>query len=158
MSEKNEAIVRRFFQGWNNGDLAAFDETIAAHYVNHDPSSLPNVKPSLEGLKQLAVAYRVAFPDLNITIDDLISNHEKVVVRYTLAGTHLGELMGIIPTNRKVFATGISIYLLECGKIVEGWTIWDVLSLIQLGLWEVSESLVLMQQLGLPIPVSPAPR
>ena len=159
MSAENKAIVRRVFEeGWTKGDLTAFDETIAAHYVNHDPSSLPNVTPSLEGLKQLVVAYRAAIPDLRITIEDLIEDHDKIVVRYTVTGTHMGDLMGVAPTNSKVTATGISIYLLESGKIVEGWTIWDALSLMQLDLWEVSETLVLMQQLGPPVPVAPAAR
>lgn len=159
MSAENKAIVRRILEeGWTKGDLTAFDETIAAHYVNHDPSSLPNVTPSSEGMKQLVVAYRAAIPDLRITIEDLIEDHGKIVVRYTVTGTHMGDLVGITPTNSNVAATGISIYLLESGKIVEGWTIWDALRLMHLDLREVSETLVLMQQLGVPVSVTPAVR
>jgi predicted ester cyclase len=89
--------------------------------------------------------YRIAFPDLELTIEDQVAEGDEVVTRFTARGTHRGELMGIPPTGRKVVVTGISIDRLVNGKTVESWTNYDVLSM--------------MQQLGIiPMPSAPEAR
>ena len=75
--------------------------------------------------------YRSAFPDAHFTIEDQIVEGDKVVTRYTATGTQKGELMGIPPTERRVTVTGINITRLDGGKIVEGWTNFDALGMLQ---------------------------
>jgi len=75
--------------------------------------------------------YLAAFPDLHFTFEDLIAEGDKVVVRWTSRGTQQGELMGIPPTGKQFSATGIEIYRLEGGKIVEHWLESDNLGMLQ---------------------------
>jgi len=76
----------------------------------------------------------VAFPDLRVTLEDVIPAGDKVVVRWTDRGTHQGEFLGVAPTGRRVTTTGITIFRFAGGKVVEQWTNWDTLSLMsQLG-------------------------
>ena len=75
--------------------------------------------------------YRRAFPDARYTIEEMIADQDKVVIRWSGTGTHLGELMGIPPTGRRVTVTGISIGRYEGGKLVEEWLNFDALGLFQ---------------------------
>jgi steroid delta-isomerase-like uncharacterized protein len=78
--------------------------------------------------------YRAAFPDLQFTVEDIIDQDDRVVIRWSSRGTHQGELMGLAPTGKIVTVTGISIDRFADGKVAESWTNWDVLGLMrQLG-------------------------
>jgi predicted ester cyclase len=92
--EKNKALVRKFFkEAWGEGDVAAVDEFMAADYVEHPrPSTLP---PGTEGLKQLIAAYRTAFPDLKMSLDDIIAEGDRVAFRWSVSGTHLDDWLGV---------------------------------------------------------------
>jgi len=130
-AENHKAIVQRFWdEVWNKGNLAAADEICAANYTDHGPA-IADVTTSLEGLKQVVTRYRNAFPDLQLTIDDVVAVGDKVVTRWTGRGTHKGELMGIAPTEKQAQVMGISIYRLAGGKIEESWTSWDRMDLMQ---------------------------
>ena len=133
MAEDNKAVVRRFIEEIvNRGNLALADTLIAANYVYHGPGGLEFRGP--EGLKQLVTVYRTAFPDLRMTIDDLIAEDDKVVARWTGRGTHKGDLTGIAPTGRTTTVTGIVISRLSGGKIVEDFESFDELGMLrQLG-------------------------
>ena len=97
---------------------------MAADYVEHPrPSTLP---PGAEGLKQLISAYRTAFPDLKMTLDDIFAEGEMVALRWSVSGTHLGYWLGLPPTGNHVRATGITIYRVAGGKVVESWTSIDL--------------------------------
>jgi steroid delta-isomerase-like uncharacterized protein len=124
-AEENKALVRKFFEeAWGKGDVAAVDEFMATDYVEHPrPSSLP---PGPEGLKQLITAYRSAFPDLKLTLDDIFAEGEMVAFRWSARGTHLGDWLGIPPTGNHVTATGITIFRIAGGKVVESWTSIDL--------------------------------
>jgi steroid delta-isomerase-like uncharacterized protein len=74
---------------------------------------------------------RAAFPDTRMTIEDEIAEGDKVVIRWTIRGTHKGEYMGIAPTGKEVTVTGISVYRIERGKIVEDWSNNDMLGMLQ---------------------------
>jgi steroid delta-isomerase-like uncharacterized protein len=123
--EKNKALVHEFFEeAWVKGNVAAVDEFMAADYVKHPrPSTLP---PGTEGLKQLIAAYRTAFPDLKITLDDIFGEGEMVAYRWSVSGTHLGDWLGIPPTGNHITATGITIFRIAGGKVVESWTSIDL--------------------------------
>jgi steroid delta-isomerase-like uncharacterized protein len=123
--EKNKALVRVFFEeAWGKGNMSAVDEFVAADYVEHPrPSTLP---PGTEGLKQLIAAYRAAFPDLETTLDDIFAEGEMVAFRWSVSGTHLGDWLGIPPTANHVAATGITLFRIAFGKVVESWTSIDL--------------------------------
>jgi predicted ester cyclase len=128
--EKNKALVRKFFEeAWGKGNVAAVDEFMAAEYVEHPrPYTLP---PGTEGLKQLIAAYRTAFPDLKMTLDDIFAEGEMVAFRCSVSGTHLGDWLGVPPTGNHVRATGITVFRITVfriagGKVVESWTSIDL--------------------------------
>jgi steroid delta-isomerase-like uncharacterized protein len=79
-----------------------------------------------EGLKQLISAYRTAFPDLKVTLDDIFAEGEMVAFRWSVSGTHLGDWLGIPPTGNHVTATGITLFRIASGKVIESWTSIDL--------------------------------
>ena len=88
--------------------------------------------PGIAGFKYAVQALQTAFPDLTMTVHDLIAEGDKVVARLTARGTHQGSFRGIAPTGRVVEWTGIRIFRIAEGKIAEHWANWDDLSLVQL--------------------------
>jgi predicted ester cyclase len=87
-----------------------------------------------ELLKRTVSMYRAAFPDVRISVDDVIAADDKVVLRWHSEGTHRGELAGLAPTGARASVTGISIDRWKGGKVVESWNEWDNLGLArQLG-------------------------
>ena len=130
MSEENKSISRRVQEeAFNQGNLAVIDELVAADYVDHDlPPGFPD---GPEGYKQLVAMYRAAFPDVQMTIEDVIADGDKVALRWTATGTHQGELMGIPPTNKQVTVTGMDINRLAGGKIAEHWGNFDQMGMMQ---------------------------
>ena len=111
--ENNKQIIRRMTEEtWNNGNLDALDEVCLPSY------RLQGVA-RVDELKQEVAAYRCAFPDLHITIQELIAEGDAVVSRWSLRGTHLGPFEDIAPTGKAVAASGISIFHFAGGKIVE---------------------------------------
>jgi predicted ester cyclase len=85
----------------------------------------------LEAAKRAASDYRQAFPDLRVSVEDLIAEGDRVAARLRVRGTHLGELDGIAPTGRRVDCTGIVISRIEEGKIAEDWANFDDLGMMQ---------------------------
>ena len=131
--EDNKAIVRRFVQAvQNQGDLNVLDELTAAEFVNHTaPRGVPSDR---DGMKQLTVLFRQAFPDGRMTIDDMVAEGDRVAMRKTFRGTHRGELLGIPPTGKQVAIGLIDIVRVVNGNIVESWSEADNLDLLrQLG-------------------------
>jgi steroid delta-isomerase-like uncharacterized protein len=123
--EKNKALAREFFEeAWGKGNLAAVDEFIAADYVMYPISS--GLPPGPEGTKQAITTYRTAFPDLKVTVDDIFAAGDRVALRWSFRGTHLGDWLGVPPTGNHMAATGISVYRMAGGKVVENWTNIDL--------------------------------
>lgn len=130
MSDENKAIVRRTMEEcFNNGNLGVADELVTADYVDH--AAPPGFPGGPEGFKQLVGMYRQAFPDLRVTIEEVIAEGDKVVTRWVATGTHQGELMGIPPTNKPVTVTGIDINRVVGGKVTEHWGNFDQLGMMQ---------------------------
>jgi steroid delta-isomerase-like uncharacterized protein len=131
MSAENKTLVRRLVKEvWSKGNLAVADQIVAPNYVNHDPAA-PMPEPGREGLKKHVAAYRTAFPDLTLTVDDALAEGNKVTIRWSARGTHKGELMGIAPTGKQVTMTGISVVRITSGKVAEAWVTWDALGMLQ---------------------------
>ena len=133
MSAENEAVVRRAFEEVAMGDMATVDEIIAPEFVRHDLAGGSETRGP-DGVKRLITGLRTAFPDLRMTIEDIFSDGEKVVVRFTASGTHRGPFMGIAPTGRAATWSGVNIYRVSGGRIRETWQLADGLGLLrQLG-------------------------
>lgn len=125
------ALVRRVFREvWERGDIAAARECFTADYVNHDPM-LPEVPPGYEGVMENVATYRRAFPDRRFSLHEIVTAGDRVVVRFSVTGTHTGRLGDIPPTSRTVTVGGIWLFRLEDGKIGESWGYWDTLGLLQ---------------------------
>ena len=109
-------------------NLDALYEVNAADAVWHQPDQ---DLQGLEEVKQYTAMYFEAFPDMSVSVEDLIAEGDKVVSRYAYLGTHQGELQGIAPTNKHIEKEGITIHRIEGGKIVEEWEQYDKLSFLQ---------------------------
>jgi len=129
-TDRTESLIRRMFDNaFNQGTFAVVDELVAPDGVSHTPAwGMPNNR---EGLKQLIVMLRTAFPDLHCTIEDEISEGDKVAAHWTMRGTHKGPLLGNRPTSRPIVVQGMIFAHTENGQIAEGWTLLDQMSLLQ---------------------------
>ena len=131
-----DASRRLLEQSFNTGDFGLIDQFVGPEALNHDPA-LPAQMRDLRGpdaLKRVVTMYRTAFPDVRMTVDDVIVAGDKVVLRWHSEGTHRGELAGLAPTGTHGSVTGISIDRWQDGKIVEAWAEWDNMGLArQLG-------------------------
>jgi steroid delta-isomerase-like uncharacterized protein len=133
-TDDNKRVVRRFIDAlFTDGDLGAVDEYLADDFVNHDPPiGLPN---DAEGMRTAGSMFRAAFPDWHSDLHALVAEGDIVVERFTAAGTHRGELLGVAPTGKVVELRGINIFRLRDGRITERWGRLDELGLFrQLGL------------------------
>ena len=127
-TENNKTLVRRFYEeGVHN--TALFDELLAPTYVLHLPGSPLIV--GIEQAKQLMVTYTSAFPDLQLTTEDLVAEGDKVAIRNTWPGTHQGAFQGLPPIGKHVTFTGSDFFRFMGGKIAEQWADLDALGLMQ---------------------------
>ena len=129
-TEENKALVRRFYEEvFNKKNLAAIDEFLDPQIIEHAlPPGLPT---GSEGSRQFIGMYLAAFPDLYLTTEDLIAEGDEAVARFTLRGTHTGQLMGVPPTDTQVTMTGIQIVRVADGRIAENWVNFDALGMLQ---------------------------
>src|SRR5215218_8263598 len=132
MSEENKALTRPSWEIVAEGSLDTLEDALKEVYADeivlHEPGE--DVR-GIEGLKQFVSMIRSALPDLRITLEDDIAEGDKVVSRWRAQGTHQGELMGIAPTGNQVRITGITIHRVSGGKIVESWSNYDALGMMQ---------------------------
>ena len=130
MSEENEAVVRRFVEDCLNGrnpDLV--DELFSPDYVNY--AAPEDVSPDLEGYKERVASVLRGFPDLQVTIEDLFSDGDRVATRLSASGTHEADSLGVSATGKFVSWTAISIYQIVDGRIMQRWENRDDLGLMQ---------------------------
>ncbi len=131
MSENNKAVVRRLLdEVWNKGNLSLVDELFTPNFEFHDAST-PDLGRGPESEKKRVTLYRNAFPDLRLTIEDMIAEGETVVTRWSCRGTHKGDLSGIAPTGKQITISGITVGRFANGKIAQGYANWDALGLMQ---------------------------
>jgi steroid delta-isomerase-like uncharacterized protein len=128
--EENKALMRRFYEEIGKGNLAVVDELIAADLVEHSPF-VPGQAPGRQGTLELFTMIRTVFPDLRITVEDIVAEGDKVVSRGTFSGTHKGEFMGIAPTGKQITVGLIEIVRIVAGKMVEHWNVVDNLGMMQ---------------------------
>jgi len=130
LEDQNRALVTRFMDVYQKGDIAAVKEICSPDYIEHGMGQTISLEQAIEILKgNMAV-----FSDFTIIVEDMIAKGDKVAVRYLVKVTHTGEGLGIPPTGKKAESTGIEILRFENGKIAEAWAAEDVLGmLMQLG-------------------------
>jgi predicted ester cyclase len=118
-------------EGFNRGNFDAWDDCFPERYTEHQ-YGLP---ATLAEFKQSVATLRRAFPDLHLTIEELITDGDKVWARMTARGTHTGPFMGFSPTLKPFAITVIDVCRVEDGRIVEHWGVPDRFALLrQLGI------------------------
>jgi steroid delta-isomerase-like uncharacterized protein len=130
-AEANKALVRRYLEAVDTGDISILDEYIDPSYVDHNPQPVPGIAPGLAGLKQAFPVTKAAFLEPRHLIEDQVAAGDKVVTRIRASGIHVGPYIGVPPSGRRVETTAISIYRIANGKLVEHWAIPDGVGLLQ---------------------------
>ncbi len=129
-TDENKALVRRAYEELvNRGNLARIEELVREDYVDH--TQAPGWPTDREGLRQQVAYFRSAFPDIHVTLEELIAEGDTVAVRQTMRGTHRGEFFGIPPTGRPVTLAGIHLWRVADGQLVEHRANNDDLGLLQ---------------------------
>jgi len=129
-TEQNKANQRRIFEeGFNKGDLSITDELIAQNWVYRGAEGIELKGP--DGFKQFITMYRTAFPDLNITVHDMLAEGDKVATVGIISGTFKGSMMGIAPTGKSLKITAMAISRFIDGKEFEVLQVMDQLSMFQ---------------------------
>jgi steroid delta-isomerase-like uncharacterized protein len=127
--EENKAIVRKFFEeGPSKGNLSIADELLSPDFIIYGP--LP-ASPGVEGINEIIITCRAAFEHLNVTIEDMIAENDKVVARFTARGIHKGNFMDLPATGKSIIMTGIEIFRIKDGKITEIWAEANLFGLMQ---------------------------
>ena len=132
-AEDNKALVRRYLEEvWHKGNIGAVDAFLAPNYRRYlSPTAAP-LTP--DGQRERVAGFRAAFPDIQLTIEDMFAEGDRVAFRSTMRGTHQGVFQGIAPTGRQVTVSLIDVVRVEHGKLVEHWggpDLWDLIQ--QLG-------------------------
>ncbi len=132
--ESNKALVRRFIeevQSRHRLEVAA--EIMAPHMIDHfyEAQGLPQPENAVEAFKAFYSSMLTAFPDLHVTVQDLLAEGDKVVTYKTFHGTHQGAFRGIPPTGNKISVDVMDIFRIADGKLVEHWAIIDWLNMMQ---------------------------
>jgi steroid delta-isomerase-like uncharacterized protein len=129
MSAENKVLVRRWFEEvWNKGRTAAIDELLAGNAVLHGFGPQP---ATASDFKRFHTAYRNAFPDVTIHLDAMVAEGDAVAARWRGKATHRGDGLGFAATGKTVEFSGMVFARVEGGKIVEGWNLFDQLSMFQ---------------------------
>lgn len=132
--EQHKAIVRRYrLEYVGEGDLQVADVVLASEFTWN------GARTHRESHKEVVTMWHKVFPDLHFTIEDMIAEGDRVVERVIARGTHEGDLYGIAATGKRVEAMGILIHRIASGKIVE--------------MWEILDTIGLLEQLGIALPV-----
>jgi len=129
-AEQNKAIVRRFYEEIDKGNMGILDELVAENYIDHSPPPFPGLPPGREGVKQAFRIFQHATPGYH-RIEDQIAESDKVVTRLTSIGKHEGDLPGAPRTGNELKMTSITIHRIAGGKLVEKWSAKDELGLLQ---------------------------
>ena len=139
-AEENKSLVRRYIQEvWDRQNPAAVDEFLASNYQRHiSPTAAPLNR---DGQKQRLAGLRAAFPDIQLTLEEMFAEGDRVAFRSTIRGTHQGVFQGLAPTGRHVTVSLLDMVRVANGKIAEQWGGPDFLD------W--------LRQLGAVVPAGP---
>jgi steroid delta-isomerase-like uncharacterized protein len=129
--EANKALVQRWFnEVWNKGRVEAIDEMLAADGVAHGLSEdAENPMKGPADFKPFHETFRGAFPDIEVIVEDMIAEGDKVAARCAVRGKHSGDHLGVAASNAPVDFTGVAIVRIKDGKIVEAWNNFDFMKM-----------------------------
>jgi len=119
--EENKALIRRFFNAIESGNLQVLDEIVAEGYDDH----LAGQSPGRETLKKYFTGLRAAFPDLTLPIAAILAEGDRVAVLNSVRGTHKGDFSGLKATGRSIDAMAFQLYRVENGQLAEHWEVAD---------------------------------
>jgi steroid delta-isomerase-like uncharacterized protein len=131
MSSDNKSIILRLYaEVWNKRKLDVIKEIISPSHALQAPNiSGSSVGP--EAYKSQVALFLTGYPDLRFTIEDTVAEQDKVVACWTFSGTHKGDFMGVSATNKRVSVDGMTIHHLAGGKIMDSYSNWDTLGMMQ---------------------------
>jgi len=119
----NKAIARRFYDAVNAGRLEIIEEVVGENYVEHE--EFPGLAGGREGLRQFFEMIRTAFPDFSMTIEDMVSDGDKIFIRATMNGTQKADFMGISASGKQMAVPFADFVRFEGGRVVEHWGVTD---------------------------------
>lgn len=125
--EQNKAVIRRFIDTWNRGDLDGLREFWAPDIVHHARFETHG----LDGIQAINALFMSAFPDLRFEIEDIFAEGDRVATRLTARATHEGPFLGVEPSGREVTCSLMEIVRMRDGKIVEHWGLTDELHMME---------------------------
>jgi len=133
MADENKTLLRRWFEEvWNKGREESIDEMFAEDGIAHgfaDEGGNPLRGPA--GFKPFFRNFRAAFPDIEVIVEDTITEGDKIAARCTVRGKHQSDSLGFAATQQKMEITGMTIVRVRDGKIVEAWNNFDFMSMFQ---------------------------
>ena len=130
-SEINKAVANRLAREvFSQGDMVAFDELLSDDYVNHN-IPVPGIPGTKAGFRQLVEATRQAFPDIDVHVQDVVSEGDLVVFHDFVTATSKGEFLGVPPNGKQLTWTEIHFLRVADDRIVEHWTNFDQLGILQ---------------------------
>ncbi len=133
MSSENKALIASWFEEvWNKGRADAIEERLAPDAVIHGlVDAEGQTVHGMEAFRQFHAQFRGAFPDMEIHVDDVVAEGDRVAARCTVRGKHSGDHLGFAATNAPVDFTGMAIIRVKDGKIVEAWNNFDFMKMNQ---------------------------
>jgi steroid delta-isomerase-like uncharacterized protein len=125
--QKKKVFERVIEEAYNKGNVDVLNEAFAPNFVEHQAGIAP---PTAEGVKRSIAFLRGAFPDLKLTVEEIIENGDKTWARITARGTHQGPFMGFPPTGKSIVVTVMDVCRYDNGQIVEHWGVADQLAVM----------------------------
>ena len=129
MADYKELAQRWYSEVMSQGKAEVIDELCAPDFVDHNP--LPGTTADLAGVKDFVAQIRAAFPDMQMSADDMIAEGDQLAVRSTLRGTHQGDFMGIPATGKKVEVSNYDFVRFENDQAAEHWGVIDSAALME---------------------------
>lgn len=127
--ESNKALVRRWYDAFINGhDVDVLDDLLAPGFASHFLSGAPG--RTRDELKEIDGRMFAAFPNLRVTVEDMVADGDRIAVRYSSYGTHRGNALGIPATGQVAESTGMDFFRIANGKIAERWVEMDLTGLL----------------------------
>ena len=129
MSAESKAVFQKFVDGLNAKDADAIGQIMSANFIDHDLP--PGQEPGIEGMLSMMRGFFAAFPDLKVTINQLIAEGDLVAATMTTEGTQTGEFMGMPASGKKISITEMHMVRVVDGKAVEHWGVADAMGMMQ---------------------------
>jgi steroid delta-isomerase-like uncharacterized protein len=144
-AEENIQLMRRWFQEvWNEGKIQTVYDLLSPDAIGKGQAGAQDEIHGPKDFIPFVERIRNAFPDIHVTLEDLLAVGDKVAVRWSAAMTHNGDGLGLPATGKPVRITGITIARIVDGKIIEGWDNWDQLAMLQqIGAYQQPEIVML---------------